>query len=154
MRSAWWMRWRCSGRRSGFSSAMRRLGIAVVTAAAVAAALTPAGVAQDVASRRHRVTIAGLRFTPADVVADPGDTVEWVNRDLVAHTVTARDESWDSHGLSPPFGPDCRASLAVGTEALEAAGVVPPAVPDSLTGVHAPRRKRRDRRDHERELLE
>jgi len=78
---------------------MRRLGIAVVTAVAVAAALTAAGVAQD-ESRRHRVTIAGLQFTPADVVADPGDTVEWVNRDLVPHTVTARDGSWDSHGLA------------------------------------------------------
>ena len=100
MRSAWWMRLRCSGRRSGFPSAMRRLGIAVVTAAAVAAALTPAGVAQDVESRRHRVTIAGLRFTPATVVAHSGDTVEWVNRDLVTHTVTARDESWDSRGLA------------------------------------------------------
>jgi plastocyanin len=84
----------------GFSSAMRRLGIAVVTAVAVAAALTAAGVAQDVKGRRHRVTIAGLQFTPADVVADPGDTVEWVNRDLVPHTVTARDGSWDSHGLA------------------------------------------------------
>ena len=100
MRSAWWIRWRCSGRRLGFSSAMRRLGIAVVTAVAVAAALTAAGLAQDVKGRRHRVTIAGLQFTPADVVADPGDTVEWVNRDLVPHTVTARDESWDSHGLA------------------------------------------------------
>jgi plastocyanin len=99
MRSAWWIRWRCSGRRLGFSSAMRRLGIAVVTAGAVAVALTAAGVAQD-ESRRHRVTIEGLRFTPADVVADPGDTVEWVNRDLVPHTVTARDDSWDSHGLA------------------------------------------------------
>jgi plastocyanin len=76
------------------------LGIAVVMAVAVAAAFTPAGVAQKTGGRRHRVTIEGLRFVPADVVAAPGDTVVWVNRDLVPHTVTARDESWDSHGLA------------------------------------------------------
>jgi plastocyanin len=79
---------------------MRRLGIAVVTAVTVAAALTPTGVAQQVGGRRHRVIIQGLRFTPADVVAAPGDTVLWVNRDLVPHTITAQDESWGSDGLA------------------------------------------------------
>ena len=96
-RSVWSMRW--IGRRSGGPSAMRRLGIAVVTVVAVAAALIPAGVALE--SRRHRVTIEGLRFTPAHLVVLSGDTVVWVNRDIVSHTVTAQDESWDSHQLAP-----------------------------------------------------
>lgn len=91
------MRW--GGRQSAFRSAMRRLGIAVVTVIAVAAAVTPAGMAQAMGGRLHRVIIKGLQFVPADVVVAPGDTVVWVNQDLVPHTVTARDGSWDSHGL-------------------------------------------------------
>src|SRR5262249_51523265 len=92
------MPWRA--RQSAFPSAMRRLRLAVVTALAVAAALAPAGMAQEMGDRRHRVTIKGLHFAPADVVVGPGDTVVWVNRDLVSHTVTAQDGSWDSQGLT------------------------------------------------------
>jgi len=89
---------------------MRRLGIAVVTAVAVAAAVTPTGVAQQVGGRRHRVTIQGLRFTPADVVAAPGDTVVWVNRDLVPHTVTAKDKSLASPSESQGIAIDDKVS--------------------------------------------
>ena len=79
--------------------ASHRLGIAVVTAVAVAAALTSMGIAQEMGARRHHVTIKDFQFAPASVVVAPGDTVVWVNRDLVPHTITARDGSWDSDGL-------------------------------------------------------
>jgi plastocyanin len=36
-----------------------------------------------------------LGFTPAQVTAHVGDTIEWVNADFVAHTATARDGAWD-----------------------------------------------------------
>lgn len=91
---------RSKGRRPTFRPAMRRLGIAVVTVVAVTAAVTSAGMAQKMAGHRHRVIIKGLQFVPADVVVAPGDTVLWVNQDLVQHTVTARDETWDSHALT------------------------------------------------------
>jgi plastocyanin len=81
-------------------SATRRLGIAVVTAVIVATAAIPTSIAQEMSARRHRVTIKGFQFTPAVVVVAPGDTVVWVNRDLVPHTITARDGSWDSHGVA------------------------------------------------------
>ena len=34
------------------------------------------------------VTIEKMMFTPAEVTAGPGDTVEWVNKDIFAHTAT------------------------------------------------------------------
>src|SRR3954454_17369139 len=42
-----------------------------------------------------RIRVEDLAFVPAQVSARVGDTVEWVSRDFVAHTATARDEGWD-----------------------------------------------------------
>jgi len=41
------------------------------------------------------VTIKQLVFSPAQISVKPGDTIEWVNKDFVAHTATARDKSFD-----------------------------------------------------------
>ena len=48
----------------------------------------------------HTVTIAGMRFSPAVVQARRGERIEWVNNDLVPHTVTARDGSFDSKTIA------------------------------------------------------
>lgn len=50
---------------------------------------------------RHDVTLRKIAFTPAIVSAATGDTVVWRNDDLVPHTVSARDRSWDSGNLPP-----------------------------------------------------
>lgn len=42
-------------------------------------------------------------FQPATLTVTVGDTVTWVNRDIVPHTVTAMDGAWDS-GEVPPGG--------------------------------------------------
>lgn len=42
-----------------------------------------------------QITIDKLVFTPAAVTAKVGDTLEWVNKDILAHTATAADKSWD-----------------------------------------------------------
>jgi plastocyanin len=42
-----------------------------------------------------RVTINDLAFSPAEVRAKVGDTIEWVNGDFVDHTATAKDGTWD-----------------------------------------------------------
>ena len=42
-----------------------------------------------------RVAVDKLKFSPAQVSAHVGDTIEWVNSDFVAHTATARDKDWD-----------------------------------------------------------
>jgi plastocyanin len=42
-----------------------------------------------------QVKIDKVAYTPAQISAHVGDTVEWVNADIVAHTATARDKAWD-----------------------------------------------------------
>lgn len=41
-----------------------------------------------------RVTIDRLVFSPAVVKAKVGDTIEWVNNDVLAHTATVKGD-WD-----------------------------------------------------------
>jgi plastocyanin len=42
-----------------------------------------------------QVTIDKLEFTPAEVSAKVGDTVEWINKDTLAHTATATNGHWN-----------------------------------------------------------
>ncbi len=49
--------------------------------------------------RRHIVEIRDFGFHPQRTLAAPGDTVMWINRDVVPHTATANDRSWDSMEL-------------------------------------------------------
>lgn len=42
-----------------------------------------------------QVTIDKLVFAPAEVNARVGDTVEWVNKDPLAHTATATNGDWN-----------------------------------------------------------
>ncbi len=42
-----------------------------------------------------QVIIDKLVFAPIDVNAKVGDTVEWVNKDALAHTATATNNDWN-----------------------------------------------------------
>ena len=42
-----------------------------------------------------QVTIDKLEFAPAEVNAKVGDTIEWVNKDALAHTATATNNDWN-----------------------------------------------------------
>jgi len=42
-----------------------------------------------------QIVIENLVFAPADVAAKVGDTIEWVNKDVFAHTATARNGDFD-----------------------------------------------------------
>ena len=46
------------------------------------------------------VAIEGFAFKPAEINVPVGSTVTWNNKDSVIHTVTARDETFDSGSLS------------------------------------------------------
>jgi plastocyanin len=37
-----------------------------------------------------QVTIENLVFSPAEIKAKVGDTIAWINKDIVAHTATVR----------------------------------------------------------------
>lgn len=48
--------------------------------------------------RMHTIEIRGMEFHPAALTVTAGDTVVWINRDMVPHTATATD--WDTGQLS------------------------------------------------------
>lgn len=55
--------------------------------------------APSAAPRHVRVTISALRFKPPTLKVSVGDTVEWVNQDIVPHSATADDQSFDSKDI-------------------------------------------------------
>jgi plastocyanin len=73
--------------------------VVAVTAIVVAAALGPTAALPNASGVRHRIDIQRFTFVPQRLLVAPGDTVLWVNHDLVPHTVTAKDGSWDSQTL-------------------------------------------------------
>jgi plastocyanin len=42
-----------------------------------------------------QVTMDGVSYSPTQVSAHIGDTIEWVNNDILVHTATARSGEWD-----------------------------------------------------------
>lgn len=77
----------------------RRRALRGLAAAGVAvwtwSRLANAGQAQD-AVKHHLVRIVGSNFEPAELTVQDGDVVTWRNDDLVPHTASAKDGSWDS----------------------------------------------------------
>jgi plastocyanin len=66
---------------------MRRLALAAPFAALALAA--PAAAAD------HVIVLANMRFGALPANLKVGDTITWENRDMVAHTASARDRSFD-----------------------------------------------------------
>jgi plastocyanin len=42
-----------------------------------------------------QVTIDKLIYSPVEVAAKAGDTIEWINKDILAHTATAVNGEWN-----------------------------------------------------------
>jgi plastocyanin len=49
----------------------------------------------------HTVTIQGFQYMPSPLMIHSGDTVRWLNRDLVPHTVTSTTGQFDSGEIPP-----------------------------------------------------
>ena len=47
----------------------------------------------------HTVTIEGMRFLPEVLTVAAGNTIVWVNKDLVPHTATSTAGSFDSKDI-------------------------------------------------------
>ncbi|HZT27835.1 MAG TPA: cupredoxin family copper-binding protein [Pseudolabrys sp.] len=65
----------------------RRIHLAILLLAGLQSASAHAATVQ--------IVIDKLVYMPADASAKVGDTVEWVNKDILAHTATARNGDWD-----------------------------------------------------------
>lgn len=89
---------------------MNRLSLASVAVAAAFASLTVTGAAAKVI----QIEIEKLVFTPKSVTAEVGDTIEWTNKDVFAHTATEDDKSWEV--VLPP--------RATGSYVVENAGII------------------------------
>ncbi len=61
----------------------------IVTALMLGAMAVPAHAATI------QVVMENLVVSPAEVSAEVGDTVEWINKDIFAHTATARNGDFD-----------------------------------------------------------
>ena len=66
-----------------------RAGLIAVAMTLSASLVTPAS------AETIKVTIDKVAYAPVNISARVGDTIEWSNADLVAHTSTARDKSFD-----------------------------------------------------------
>jgi plastocyanin len=53
------------------------------------------------AAANHVVTIEGFEFKPQTLHVKRGDTVEWVNKDILDHTATTRQPGFDSKAIKP-----------------------------------------------------
>ena len=51
------------------------------------------------APRSHTVEIRGFAYRPATLEVSAGDTVVWINRDVVPHTATRDGQGWNSGSI-------------------------------------------------------
>ena len=77
---------------------LREAGLALILQPSAAASQNPAAPGT---STNGQVIMKGIRFQPAELAVHPGETVEFKNEDIVAHTVTADDGSFDSGLIQP-----------------------------------------------------
>jgi plastocyanin len=49
----------------------------------------------------HTVTIDAASFSPAELTVKAGDTIVWVNKDILAHTATSASGGFDSKVIQP-----------------------------------------------------
>jgi plastocyanin len=69
---------------------MRTMWVEIGAAALALATMSSAHAGETIA-----VTIDKIVYAPVSISAHVGDTIEWINKDVVAHTATARDKQWD-----------------------------------------------------------
>ena len=60
----------------------------------IVAALT-LGMSVSAHAATIQISMQNLAIAPAEATARVGDTIEWINRDVFAHTATALNGDWD-----------------------------------------------------------
>jgi plastocyanin len=61
----------------------------------------PPDQAKPAPGKTVQIVISGIAFGPVEIKANVGDTIEWLNKDIVDHTATARNKAFD---LTIPIG--------------------------------------------------
>jgi plastocyanin len=56
---------------------------------------------KTVVTKIHTVIIQQMKFTPAEVTVNVGDSVTWINRDIVDHNVTEETNKLWASGTLP-----------------------------------------------------
>lgn len=82
-------------------SRSRKLPGLIVAAFAATIALLPAADSAAAEQRRHNVEIRKFNFVSRVLAVRPGDVIVWKNADIVPHTATAKNRSWDSGTIAP-----------------------------------------------------
>lgn len=62
-------------------------------------AFHPGSASQAADGRRVVIEIRSFKFVPERPVLKAGDVVVWKNNDIVPHTVTSKDDGWDSGSI-------------------------------------------------------
>ena len=77
---------------------IRTLGIAgVLTCAVVLASCAQSEDTSDApTAKTHTVIMEGMAFSPEVITVAAGDTIIWINKDLVPHTATSSAAGFDS----------------------------------------------------------
>jgi len=69
---------------------MRQKCVRVIMAASIYC-----GISAPVRAATIQIVMENLEIKPAEASAKAGDTIEWINKDVFAHTATARDGDFD-----------------------------------------------------------
>ena len=80
--------------KAGRKPVRKLLALAAITS--IAATLTQSAAAQG---QIHRIAMRTVSFIPAQVTVRVGDTLEWDNSDIVAHTATSKEGGFDVNVL-------------------------------------------------------
>ena len=61
----------------------------------IAATLMLGAIAVPAHAATFEIVMENLVISPAEAAAKAGDTIEWINKDIFAHTATARNSDFD-----------------------------------------------------------
>ena len=77
----------------------RKRSLAAIAATVAALSCGYAG-ADDPKPETHTVTIEATSFSPDVLTVKAGDTIVWVNKDIIPHTATSKAAGFDSQMLA------------------------------------------------------
>ena len=77
-----------------------RAAILAIAAAVIVCVIGPAADERS-KPKTHTVTMENMRFQPERLTVARGDTIVWVNKDLVPHTATSTAGRFDSQVIQP-----------------------------------------------------